>query len=189
MPLSFGGQFDRCFVTGRAPICTVPLHFTTLYLLWFILVHVHIFFYSVNSTYCIKCRLLGARCNYCGSVLLMNRTVGHSPHPTSQSLWQKGLPKPVHTDPRPPLMVCRNHLMVGGVYVWSSSWFLRAGEGYMVDRPAYLTHRCVGGGGVGGRIRRKDAPEHRTRDPVTLHGKGKGKGSGRVVPKECGGIY
>ncbi len=55
------GSLTRFFATSRAPFCTVPLHFTTLYLLWFILVH--IISYSVNSTYCIKCRLLGTRCN------------------------------------------------------------------------------------------------------------------------------
>jgi hypothetical protein len=74
--------------------------------------------------------------------------------------------------------------MVGEVYVWSSSWFLRADEGEMVDRWAYLTHRCGGGGGV----RRGPDPEERcTRTPDSVSGytpvRRKTKGAGGLYPK------
>ncbi len=46
------GSLTRFFVTIRAPIFTVPLHFTTLYLLWFLFYTLYYFLqYLVNSTY------------------------------------------------------------------------------------------------------------------------------------------
>ncbi len=125
----------------------------------------------MNSTYCIKCRLLGTRCNYNGSVLLMNRTLVYSPPPLPLHLSIIVAKRSAKTSPH------RSPSATNGLPEPLNGWrgiclvqFLvsESGWGWTGGQISLLDPKVWGDGFGGGRIRRKGALEHRTRYPVTL---------------------